>query len=146
MTPILPFLDRDLAASRRTKNELRVIPRVREELVAALTMLHDVFDEAAHYGPTYDLQERYASLRRWILRSPDEVLRILADQRAQVHSSVIATTRLETVVHAKVLWLVEVSDLAQSLRRGEVDWKPVLEGVLYEARLARKIEKSRADA
>lgn len=145
MTPILPFLDRDLAAVKRTKGELKVVSRVREEMVAALTMLHDVFEEAAHYGPTYDLQERYSSLRRWLLRSPDEAVRVLRDQRAIVHSSVIATTRLESVDLEKVIWLVEMSDLAQSLRRGDVAWKPTLQGVLYEARLARRIEKARAE-
>lgn len=141
MSPTLPFLDRDLVATKRGKAEIRLAPRKPEELFAALTMLRDVFEEAAMYGATFDLQERYASLRRWMLRSPEEIVRLLSEQRVQALGALIAVARLEPTTPQDVLALVAPRDLAESLRRHPLAWRRLLDEFFYEARVVRKASR-----
>jgi hypothetical protein len=138
----LPFLERDLAESKRKKSEIRFVPRKPEELFAALTMLRDVFEEAAMYGATFDLQERYASLRRWMLRSPDEIVRLLLEQRVCALGTMIAVSRLEPTTPHDILALVTPRDLAESLRRHPLAWRRLLDEFFYEARVVRKSSRA----
>lgn len=142
MSPTLPFLERDLVESHRAKADIRFVPRRQEELFAALTMLRDVFDEATHYGSTFDLQERYASLRRWMLRSPEEIIRLLSEQRSLALTAIIAVARLEPSTPHDILALVDARELQESLRRHPLIWKKLLDEFFCEARVVRRLSKT----
>jgi hypothetical protein len=75
MIPALPLPDH---AAAQVKTKTLPLTGFCDQLSGALSLLEEIFDDATKYGPSSELQHRYAFVRKWFMQNYRPVRAVLS--------------------------------------------------------------------